>query len=97
MSTQTTADVFTAIQVSIGQFANVEPEDVNKSDHLEEDLFLDISRDLPKVIGHIMTELNIEIEADMITDFINEAVEDPDKATVEELLAFVLDEVEFSY
>ncbi len=96
MSTHTTEDVFTAIQVSIGQFANVEPEDVNKSDHLQEDLFLDVARDLPKVIGHIMTELHIDIEADLITDFINEAEEDEEKATVEELLAFIKDEVEFS-
>jgi acyl carrier protein len=96
MNTHTTQDVFNAIQVSIGQFANVEPEDVNMSDHLEEDLFLDVSRDLPKVIGHIMTELHIDIEADLITDFINEAEEDADKATVEELVAFVKDEVEFS-
>jgi hypothetical protein len=88
--------IFNAVQVAIGQFANVDPEDVNKHDHLEEDLFIDVNRDLPKVIGHIMTELNIDIDADLITDFINEAAEDPDKATVEELIAFVKDEVEFS-
>ena len=88
--------VLHAVQTAIGQFTNVEPEDINATDNLEEDLFLDVSRDLPKVIGHIMTELNIDIDADLITDFINEAEEDPAKATVTELVAFIRDEVDFS-
>ena len=88
--------VLDAVQTAIGQFTNGKPEDINSTDNLEEDLFLDVSRDLPKVIGHIMTELNIDIDADLITDFINEAEEDPAKATVTELVAFIKDEVDFS-
>jgi hypothetical protein len=96
MSQETNQNVFTVIQTAIGQFANVGSEDVNKKDHLQEDLFIDLSRDLPKIIAHIMTELNIDIDSNLIADFINEAEEDPDKATVEELIAFVNDELEFN-
>jgi len=96
MQSLTKQSVFEAVQIAIGQFANVEAEDVNMSDHLEEDLFLDLSRDLPKVIGHIMTELDVDIDADLITDFIDDANDDPNAATVEELVAFIKDEVEFS-
>lgn len=96
MSEEPKQTIFKAIQTAIAQFANVEPEDVNKEDHLEDDLFLDLSRDLPKVIAHIMTELDIDISPDQITDFIAEAEEDPDKATVTELIAFIREEIEFS-
>jgi len=96
MTQEPNQTVFHAVQTAIGQFANVDPEDVNRGDHLQEDLFIDPSRDLPKIIAHIMTELDIDIDPDLITDLISEIEEDPDKATVEELIAFVKDEVEFN-
>jgi acyl carrier protein len=96
MSQEPKQTVFRAVQTAIGQFANVDPEDVNEGDHLQEDLFIDPSTDLPKIIAHVMTELDIDIDPDLITDLISEIEEDPNKATVEELVAFVKDELEFN-
>lgn len=93
---ESSKEIFEAVQTAIGHYANVEPEDVSITDHLQKDLFIDLSRDLPKIIAHIMTELDIVIDPDLITDFIGEAEDDDLKATVAELVAFIKDEVDFS-
>ena len=96
MSTYTDQELFDAIRAGIGQFTNVEPEDVNREDHLEDDLFIDLRRDLPRILAYIQQELGVIFESEAISDFLAEAEEDPEKAVVTELLALVKEEVEFN-
>lgn len=89
-------DIFASIQNAISEVANVEPDEVNLTDHLENDLFLIPETDVPKVVSLIGQDLEHEFDSDVIADFIDECKNDEDKATITELMSFVQDEVEFS-
>jgi acyl carrier protein len=88
--------VFASIQNAISEVANVEPDEVNVTDHLENDLFLTPSTDIPKVLSLISLDLGHEFDPDMIADYIAECEKDEEKASITELMSFVQDEVEFS-
>lgn len=87
--------IFASIQNAISEVANVEPDEVNVTDHLAEDLFLTPSTDIPKLLKIIGQDLDHEFDPDMIVDFLEECNQDEEKATVTELMSFVQDEVEF--
>lgn len=91
----TATAIFASIQNAISEVANVEPDEVNVSDHLTEDLFLNPDTDVPKVFRLIGQEFNHEFDSDLIADFIAECKSDEEKATITELLSVVQDEVEF--
>lgn len=91
----TATTIFASIQNAISEVANVEPDEVNVTDHLVEDLFLNPSTDIPKVLGIIAQDLDHEFDPDLIADFIAECKQDEEKATITELMSLVQDEVEF--
>lgn len=96
MNQITKENIIGAIQTAIGLYSNVEPEDVGQNDHLVDDLYLELERDLPKVFAQIEKELELSLEPDTISDFITLASEDPDKATVFELIQLISEEVEYN-
>jgi hypothetical protein len=68
--------IFASIQNAISEVANVEPDEVNVTDHLAEDLFLTPNTDVPKILKIIGQDLDHEFDADMIADFIEECNHD---------------------
>lgn len=80
----------------IAVFSNLEASEIGMDDNLEEDLLLDIERDLPRLISSVAKELNLEIPRESISEFIKEAMEDPEEATVSQLTALFEEEVEFN-
>lgn len=88
--------VIDAVVEGIAVFANLEASEIGMDDNLEEDLFLDISTDLPKIISSIAKELHVEVETDQISEFIKQTTADPEEATVSSLVAFFEEEVEFN-
>lgn len=93
--TQTTS-VFEALCLALSQVANVEADSISIDDHLEDDVYLDLDADVPKVVAVACQELKIEVEADTIAEFIREAHTDPIKGTVAELLEVLNEELEFN-
>lgn len=75
------------------QVPTIEPEEINLSDHLEEDLLLSMRVDVPKIVRHIEQEVAMTIDREALEDFLTEAEEDPDKGTVGELVSFIKDEL----
>lgn len=87
--------IFASIQNAISEVANVEPDEVNVTDHLAEDLFLNPTIDIPKVLTIIGQDLDHEFDPDLISEFIGECKQDEEKATITELMSLVQDELEF--
>jgi hypothetical protein len=96
MSNHTVTTIFASVQNAISEIANVEPDEVSVTDHLEQDLFLEASIDIPRVLSIINQDLDHEFDPDNIEEFIKQCKEDEEKATIGELLGFVQEEVEFS-
>lgn len=94
-SSQNATTIFASIQNAISEVANVEPDEVNITDHLAEDLFLNPVTDIPKVMKIISQDLEHEFDPDLIADFIAECKQDEEKATITELMSIVQDEVDF--
>lgn len=90
------SEVFAAIQDAISELANIEPDEVNFSDHLIEDLYLDLSTDVPKLITLVSQELDHDFDSDAVEDFLHELEDDEDQANVNSLLSFVQGEVELN-
>lgn len=80
----------------IAVFSNLEASEIGVDDNLEEDLFLNVKTDLPAIISSVSKELDIEIQREIIADFIKTVLDDPEEATVSSLVAFFEEEVEFN-
>jgi PII-like signaling protein len=80
----------------IAVFSNLEASEIGVDDNLEEDLFLNIKTDLPAIISSVSKELDIEIQREIIADFIKTVLDDPEEAMVSSLVAFFEEEVEFN-
>lgn len=96
MSEHSVTTIFASIQNAISELANVEPDEINLTDHLETDLFLDVAIDVPKLLGILGQDLEHEFDPDATQEMIHQIQEDEEKATIGELLSFVQEEVEFS-
>lgn len=90
------SEVFASIQDAISELANIAPDEVNFSDHLIEDLYLDLSTDLPKIVSMVSQELDYEFDPDAVEDFFHELEDDEDQANVNALLSFIQGEVELN-
>lgn len=78
------------------QVPTIEPEEINLTDHLEDDLLLSIRTDIPKIVRRIEQEVSLTIDREALEDFLTEAEEDPDKGTVSELVSFIKDELMYN-
>lgn len=84
------------IKESIADATGLDVEEIGLADHLEEDLMLSLHGELPKLIAQIAKELNIEISASHIADFISSLEDEPERAIVSELINFLTEEAEFN-
>lgn len=75
------------------QIPTIEPEEINLTDHLEDDLLLTMRTDVPKIVRRIEQEVEMTIDREALEDFLSEAEEDPEKGTVGELVSFIKDEL----
>jgi hypothetical protein len=90
------AQVFTQLAVFIAELTNFQAEEIQLTDHLVDDLYLIPPQHLPKIMNMFAETYGIEIEPELIEDFITEIEDDPDKGTVEEFLAVIMEELEFN-
>lgn len=88
--------VIDAVVSGIAVFANLEATEIGIDDNLEEDLFLNIAIDLPKIIGSVSQDLDIEVETEQISDFMKQMIAEPEEAKVSSLVALFEEEVEFN-
>ncbi|NCN87745.1 MAG: hypothetical protein GW941_02525 [Candidatus Pacebacteria bacterium] len=88
--------VIDAVIEGIAVFSNLEASEIGIDDNLEEDLFLNIETDLPAIIARVSKELDIELQREVLSDFIKEVNSEPEEATVSTLVALFEEEVEFN-
>ena len=80
----------------ISELTNVEPHDIIATDSLEEDLFLDVDTDVPKILALVNKRLGLPLKASAIAEFIKEIHQEPEKGTVGELVDLFSEEMEFA-
>jgi PII-like signaling protein len=88
--------VIDAVIEGIAVFSNLEAHEIGMDDNLEEDLFLNIETDLPAIITRVSKELDIELQREVLADFIKEVNSDPEEAKVSTIVALFEEEVEFN-
>lgn len=88
--------VIDAVMKGIAVFSNLEASEIGIDDNLEEDLYLNIKTDLPAIIASVVKELEIEMQTDSVSEFMKQATNDPEEATVASLVALFEEEVEFN-
>jgi PII-like signaling protein len=88
--------VIDAVMKGIAVFSNLEASEIGIDDNLEEDLYLNISTDLPAIIASVSKELEIEIQTESVSEFMKQASSEPEETTVSSLVALFEEEVEFN-
>lgn len=88
--------IIDAVMRGIAVFSNLDADEISMSDNLEEDLFIDLTADLPRIIVEISKELEVELPRDLIADYKKQALAEPEEATVSGLVALFEEEVEFN-
>ncbi len=91
--TTTAAEVLLETVASI---TGVDPSDVNLSDHLEDDLFLDLEVDVPQLISATSTKLGLEVSPDALRGLVTELSTNPTQATLARVADILTEEVEFN-
>ncbi|MPM54761.1 hypothetical protein SDC9_101541 [bioreactor metagenome] len=66
-----------------------DPEEVQMSAHLEDDLGMNLDEDLPRLVDRINAEFDIELDSKVVFEELNDAGE-----TVASLLQLIRDELE---
>jgi acyl carrier protein len=79
----------------VAESTGLEVEEINMGDHLEEDLMLNLSIEVPKIITRVAQALDIEITTGQIADFMNLLEDEPERAVFSELINFLTEEAEF--
>ncbi|MDH5533525.1 MAG: hypothetical protein OEX81_03810 [Candidatus Pacebacteria bacterium] len=85
-----------AVMKGIAVFSNLEASEIGIDDNLEEDLYLNISTDIPAIIASVSKDLEVEIQTESVSDFMKQALNDPEEANVSSLVALFEEEVEFN-
>ena len=79
----------------IADYANISPDELNDSDHLEDDLMINLDSDLAFLIINLVGALDLHIPSHSIKEFVNQMQKEPEKAIFAELVAFLKEEIEF--
>jgi len=96
MTTSENQKIIDTVIKGIAIFSSLEASEITPDDNLEEDLYLDLAVNLPLIIGEVAHYLGVEIPSEEISEHVKQALSDPDKATVAEVIALFEEEVEFN-
>lgn len=86
--------ILTAVQTAISDLANLEVHEVAANDHLVNDLFMNLKTDLPAIIRRLQ-QAGYQLPSRVLADFLLEINQDPDKATVAELVIMIEEELKY--
>ncbi|PIR59324.1 MAG: hypothetical protein COU69_01010 [Candidatus Pacebacteria bacterium CG10_big_fil_rev_8_21_14_0_10_56_10] len=80
----------------IAEATNTSAEEIEPDHNLVSDLLLELESDVPRLLADISKVLNVKLDPDIISTFIEDATADPNKATLTELVALLEEELEFN-
>lgn len=96
MTTSENQKIIDSVIKGIAIFSSLDATEITLDDNLEEDLYLDLAVNLPLIIAEVAHYLEVEILSETISDYVKQALKDPEKATVSEVIALFEEEMEFN-
>lgn len=84
------------IEVILEYLPTFDRSEISPDNNIEEDLLLDIGRDIPAIIAKYGKKYGIFFDRQAISDFVEEALEDSENFTLGHLIDFIEDEEELN-